>query len=69
MSRRTVPPDANGFARALRRSQTDAERKLWSVLRGRRLSHLKWRRQVPVGSYIVDFICFERRLLVECDAS
>jgi very-short-patch-repair endonuclease len=39
------------------------------LLRDRRLSQTKWRRQVPLGPYIVDFVCFERRVVVECDGS
>ena len=57
------------FARTLRRTQTDAERRLWQLLRGRRLTALKFRRQVPLGRYIVDFVCFEYRLIVEADGS
>jgi very-short-patch-repair endonuclease len=51
----------------LRRSQTDAEAKLWWHLRDRRLSGFKFRRQYPVGRYIVDFICLEARVVVELD--
>jgi very-short-patch-repair endonuclease len=61
--------DQRDFARSMRTDQTDAEAKLWRLLRGRRLSHLKFRRQVPIGKYIVDFVCFERRLIVEADGS
>jgi len=53
-------------SRRLRSDQTDAERKLWSVLRGRTLG-VKFRRQHPIGSFIVDFCCLERRLIVELD--
>jgi very-short-patch-repair endonuclease len=55
------------FARRLRRKQTDAERRLWRVLRDRRLGHHKFRRQQPIGTYIVDFVCFETKLIVELD--
>ena len=55
--------------RALRRRSTEAETRLWQILRGRRLAHLKWRRQAPVGDYIADFLCYEHRLIVECDGS
>jgi very-short-patch-repair endonuclease len=48
---------------------TDAERRLWSVLRGRRCDDYKFRRQVPVGRYVADFICYEHRLIVEVDGS
>ncbi len=54
-------------ARKLRKKQTDAERKLWSRLRNRQLGGWKFKRQVPKGPYIVDFICAEARLIIELD--
>ena len=54
-------------ARALRRAMTEPERKLWHLLRSRRFSGFKFRRQVPIGPYFADFICFEARLIVEAD--
>jgi very-short-patch-repair endonuclease len=51
----------------MRRDATFNERVLWKLLRNRRLEGVKFRRQVPVGPYIVDFICFEQRLIVEAD--
>jgi very-short-patch-repair endonuclease len=54
-------------ARKLRRDMTDAERKLWFLLRDRRLAGFKFRRQVPVGPYVADFACFANRLVVEAD--
>ncbi|MBL8706265.1 MAG: endonuclease domain-containing protein [Rhodospirillales bacterium] len=54
-------------ARALRRDSTAAERKLWSVLRSRRSSAYKFRRQFPIGPYIADFACFAHRLIIELD--
>jgi len=54
-------------ARRLRRDQTDAERKLWFRLRDRRLNGLKFRRQMPLKSYVVDFCCESARLIVELD--
>src|SRR5690242_91192 len=54
-------------ARRLRRDQTDAERALWFRLRDRRLSGLKFRRQMPIKSYVVDFCCESARLIVELD--
>ena len=56
-------------ARAMRRDDTDAEARLWNVLRDRRLGGWKWRRQVPRGPYIVDFLCVEAALVVELDGS
>ena len=54
-------------ARALRKRQTDSERVLWFRLRDRRLRGLKFRRQVPVDRFIVDFLCAEAHLIVEID--
>jgi len=54
-------------ARELRREMTDAERLLWLLLRGRRLTGCKFRRQHPIGPYIVDFVCLRHRLVVEVD--
>ncbi|HEY8100279.1 MAG TPA: endonuclease domain-containing protein [Burkholderiaceae bacterium] len=55
------------FARQLRRNQTDTEKILWMALRNRQINQLKFRRQVAIGRYIVDFICFEIRLIIELD--
>jgi very-short-patch-repair endonuclease len=54
------------FARTLRRRQTSAEDLLWQQLRGRRLG-LKFRRQVPIAGYVVDFFCFDAKLMIELD--
>jgi very-short-patch-repair endonuclease len=54
-------------ARRLRRDSTDAERALWRLLRARQLSDYKFRRQQPIDHYIVDFICFAHRLVIEVD--
>ncbi|MDG5489617.1 DUF559 domain-containing protein [Sphingomonas sp. BGYR3] len=54
-------------ARQLRRDSTDAERKLWSILRAKKLAGWKWRRQQPIERYIADFVCFETRVIVEAD--
>ena len=56
-------------ARRLRVQQTDAERRLWFLLRDRRLNGAKFRRQVPIGNYIVDFVCQDAKLVVELDGS
>jgi very-short-patch-repair endonuclease len=47
------------------RAPTEAELRLWRLLRDRRLNGLKFRRQVPIGPYIVDFLCISARLIVE----
>ncbi len=54
-------------ARALRRTQTDAERKLWARLRARQLGGAKFRRQHSIGPFIADFCCVEHGLVIELD--
>ncbi|CDZ76826.1 hypothetical protein BN59_01102 [Legionella massiliensis] len=53
-------------ARDLRKNSTDAERHLWYHLRANRLGFI-FKRQVPIGTYIVDFVCLEKRLIIELD--
>ena len=55
------------FARNLRKALTSAEDTLWQALRNKRFQGLKFRRQVPLLNYTVDFLCLERRLIVELD--
>lgn len=55
-------------ARALRANMTDAERAIWQHLRAEQMG-VKFRRQVPIGRYIVDFVCFSHRLIIEIDGS
>jgi very-short-patch-repair endonuclease len=55
------------FARTLRKQMTDAERRLWRHLRNRELGGWKFRRQYPVGPFIVDFICLEKNVVIEVD--
>lgn len=54
-------------AKALRGNQTDAEQRLWYHLRAHRFMGLKFKRQKPIGRYIVDFVCMEHRLIIELD--
>lgn len=54
-------------ARQLRRQMTEAERRFWYLLRSRRFARYKFRRQHPVGRYIIDFACCEARLAIELD--
>jgi very-short-patch-repair endonuclease len=72
-SRRLTDEGAVGrtltFAKQLRKQMTEGEGKLWSALRSRRFENFKFRRQVPIGKYIADFVCLERRLIVEVDGS
>ncbi|HDL65301.1 MAG TPA: endonuclease domain-containing protein [Proteobacteria bacterium] len=55
------------LARKLRKNQTETEARLWAQLRDRRLKGFKFRRQHPIGRYIVDFYCPEKRLVIELD--
>jgi very-short-patch-repair endonuclease len=54
-------------ARALRRDSTDAERIIWNAVRAHRLAGASFRRQTPIGPYIVDFVCHDANLIVEID--
>ena len=56
-----------GFARNLRQKHTDAEKALWTKLRNRELQGVKFRRQHPIGPYIVDFVSLQERLIIEID--
>ena len=64
---RAVPTLRRTRAKALRHDMTDAERRLWFALRAHRLDGLSFRRQAPIGRYIVDFVCHDRWLIVELD--
>jgi very-short-patch-repair endonuclease len=57
----------SGLQRSLRRNLTDAERKLWKVLRGRQMAGVKFRRQHPLEDYILDFVSLEKKVVVEVD--
>jgi len=57
------------FAKKMRREPTDAERAMWRLLRHRGLALFKFRRQVPFQSFILDFVCFEKRIIIEIDGS
>ena len=55
------------FAKGMRSNPTDAERKLWTLLRAHRFDGHKFKRQVPIGPFIVDFVCLRARLIIEAD--
>ena len=59
--------EAIDFARKLRREETPAEKLLWQQLRNRSLNDCKFRRQHPIGEYFADFVCLEKKLVVEID--
>jgi very-short-patch-repair endonuclease len=62
-----LKPERVKLARYLRRNQSEAEEKLWLSLWKRNLDGVKFRRQQPIGKYIVDFICLEKKLIIEID--
>lgn len=55
------------IARKLRKNSTEQERKLWKILRNRQFHNCKFKRQVPIGDYVVDFLCEEKKLVIEVD--
>jgi very-short-patch-repair endonuclease len=59
--------DRTANARRLRDSQTLAESRLWTIVRAGRLQGFKFKRQVPIDRYFVDFLCSDRRLIIELD--
>ena len=59
--------DPVNFARKLRREQTRPERRFWTLIRTWRDAGLHWRRQAPIGPYVVDFVCKSKKLIVEID--
>lgn len=67
MNPRRLGGPSSASARSLRQNATAPEQSLWQRLRNRQLAGMKFRRQVPVGRYIVDFLCLEAMLVVEVD--
>ena len=63
----TATPNLTKFAKQLRKKSTNAEDLVWRKLRARRLHGIKFRRQQPIGNYIVDFASFEKRIVIELD--
>ncbi|MEI8355754.1 MAG: endonuclease domain-containing protein [Deltaproteobacteria bacterium] len=57
----------NTFARELRNNSTDTERLLWLYLKNSQLEGVKFRRQQPIETYIVDFVCFDKKIVIELD--
>ena len=55
------------LAKKLRKGSTETENFLWRYLKAKRFEGYKFRRQEPIGKYIVDFVCFEKRIVIECD--
>lgn len=67
--RRRIPDEQRNFAKTLRTGMTRPEQILWRGLKAGRLDGWHFRRQVPIGPYIADFVCFEARLVVELDGA
>jgi very-short-patch-repair endonuclease len=68
-SHRPVAKRIRNFAKAMRQEPTDAEAAMWRLLRDRRLAQFKFRRQAPFQTYILDFVCFQERFIIEVDGS
>ena len=64
---RDTPDRHRLYARTMRKDATSGESLLWQCLRNRQVAGVKFRRQVPLGGYIVDFISFDARLIIEVD--
>lgn len=70
MAHHHTPPDINrARAKAMRKDSTRAENMLWQVLRGGKLEGFKFRRQVPIHNYILDFVCFDAKVIIEVDGA
>ena len=61
--------DKHAKAKVLRKNFTNTERVLWKHLRAKQMEGCKFRRQEPIGSYIVDFLCHEKMIVIEVDGS
>jgi very-short-patch-repair endonuclease len=62
-----IHPDITQSARRLRQKMSGAEQRLWYLLRRRQLDEFRFRRQQPIGHFIVDFVCLKERLIIELD--
>jgi len=67
MVKKEPSPGARDRAPTLRRAMTEAERRLWQMLRSRQTQGCRFRRQLPIGRFIADFVCYEAKLIVEID--
>ncbi len=69
MKNRHYTRKALNYAADLRKNQTNAENILWFNIRNRKLNNIKFKRQVPIGKYIVDFANMQKKLVIELDGS
>jgi very-short-patch-repair endonuclease len=67
MQMKRINPVSTERARELRSDMTDAEQKIWQVIRGEQIKGHKFRRQYVIGSYIADFVCVKEKLVIELD--
>ena len=67
MPHRDVSPLQRSRARTLRSEMTEAEGRIWQRLRAHRFQGASFRRQFPIGRYVVDFVCLDARLIIEID--
>jgi very-short-patch-repair endonuclease len=67
MTKKLPPPTATARAKTLRRDMTDAERKVWRILRSGALAEFHFRRHFPIGPFIADFACHSAKLIIEVD--
>ena len=67
MTVRRISPVTTTRARSLRTGMTDVERLLWQALRGKQINKHRFRRQHPIGPYIADFACIDKRIVIELD--
>jgi very-short-patch-repair endonuclease len=67
LKQRKINMKSRALSKYLRRNQTYAEKLLWSILRNRQLLETKWRRQYPIGNYVIDFHCAQCQLIIELD--
>lgn len=67
MTKKGIPEHLIKLAKQLRRSQTDAEKLMWYLLRNRQLANAKFRRQHPIETYVAGFYCHEHQLVIELD--
>lgn len=62
-----MPSDLTGTAKNLMKKATRVETILWNQLRAKQIEGVKFRRQQPIGEFIVDFVCFKKKLIIELD--
>ena len=67
ITKHRIKVHATANARGLRSEMTDAEQRLWQAIRGKQILNNRFRRQHPIGSYIADFACIDKKLVIELD--